>query len=416
MTASLETPRRDAFDVEAVRRDFPILRLEVEGHPLVYLDNAATTQKPEAVIEAVRGYYLTQNANIHRGVHHLSQVATEAYEESRRKVQRLINARQAAEVVFVRGATEGVNLVAQSFGRMRVRPGDEVLITAMEHHSNIVPWQMLCEQTGARLRVAPMNRRGELVLEEFRAKLTPRTRLAAVVYVSNALGTVNPAAELIEAAHAAGVPVLLDAAQAVPHLPIDVQELDVDFLVFSGHKMYGPTGIGVVYGKRDLLDAMPPYQGGGEMITSVTFEETVYNEVPHKFEAGTPNVAGAVGLGVAVDYLESLGLERIQRYEEELLAYAEESLSHFSEVTIIGTASRKAGAVSFVVNGVHPHDLGTVLDRQGIAIRAGHHCAQPVMDFFGIPATARASLAFYNTRNEIDCLVRGLRQAMEVFA
>ncbi len=416
MTSSLETPRRDAFDVEAVRRDFPILRLEVEGNPLVYLDNAATTQKPEAVIEAVRGYYLTQNANIHRGVHHLSQVATEAYEESRRKVQRLINARQAAEIVFVRGATEGVNLVAQSFGRMRVRPGDEILITAMEHHSNIVPWQMLCEQTGARLRVAPMTRRGELVLEEFRAKLTPRTRLAAVVYVSNALGTVNPAAELIEAAHAAGVPVLLDAAQAAPHLPVDVQELDVDFLVFSGHKMYGPTGIGVVYGKRDLLDAMPPYQGGGEMITSVTFEKTVYNEVPHKFEAGTPNVAGAVGLGVAVDYLESLGLERVQRYEEELLAYAEESLSRFSEVTIIGTAREKASILSFTLDGVHPHDIGTILDQQGIAIRAGHHCAQPVMDFFGIPATARASLAFYNTRNEIDCLVRGLRQALEVFA
>jgi cysteine desulfurase / selenocysteine lyase len=416
LTSALETGRNETFDVEAVRRDFPILGLEVEGNPLVYLDNAATTQKPEAVIEAVRRFYTTQNANIHRGVHHLSQVATEAYEASRRKVQRFINARRAGEVVFVRGATEGINLVAHSFGRMRVRSGDEILITAMEHHSNIVPWQMLCEQTGAKLRVAPMNARGELLVEEFRALLTPRTRLAAVVWVSNALGTVNPAAEIIEAARGEGVPVLLDAAQAAPHLPIDVQALDVDFLVFSGHKTYGPTGIGVVYGKRDLLDAMPPYQGGGEMIASVTFEKTVYNEVPQKFEAGTPNVAGAVGLGVAVEYLTGLGLEKVGRYEEELLAYAEESLSQLPEVTIVGTAARKAGAVSFVVDDIHPHDLGTILDQQGIAIRTGHHCAQPAMDFFGVPATARASLAFYNTKGEIDCLVRGLRRAMEVFA
>ena len=416
LTSALETGRNETFDVEAVRRDFPILGLEVEGNPLVYLDNAATTQKPEAVIEAVRRFYTTQNANIHRGVHHLSQVATEAYEASRRKVQRFINARRASEIVFVRGATEGINLVAHSFGRMRVRSGDEILITAMEHHSNIVPWQMLCEQTGAKLRIAPMNARGELLVEEFRALLTPRTRLAAVVWVSNALGTVNPAAEIIEAARGEGVPVLLDAAQAAPHLPIDVQALDVDFLVFSGHKTYGPTGIGVVYGKRELLDAMPPYQGGGEMIASVTFEKTVYNEVPYKFEAGTPNVAGAVGLGVAVEYLTGLGLEKVGRYEEELLAYAEESLSRLPEVTIVGTAARKAGAVSFVVDDIHPHDLGTILDQQGIAIRTGHHCAQPAMDFFGVPATARASLAFYNTKGEIDCLVRGLRRAMEVFA
>ncbi len=415
--AEVESTRfATGFDLDEVVRDFPALGQTVHGRRLAYLDNAATTQKPLAVIERIRQYYLKENANIHRGVHHLSQIATQAHEESRRKVQHFINARRASEVIFVRGATEGINLVAQTFGRQRLSAGDEVLITAMEHHSNIVPWQILCEQAGAHLRVAPMTDRGELILEELYNLIGPRTRLLAVAHVSNALGTVNPVGEIIRTAHSAKVPVLVDAAQSIPHLGIDVQQLDADFLVFSGHKMYGPTGIGVLYGKTKHLESMPPYQGGGDMIASVTFEKTTYNELPYKFEAGTPNIAGAIGLGAAVDYLESIGMEHIREHEEDLLDYLQSSLLELPDVRIIGNASRKAGVVSFVMEGIHPHDLGTVLDQLGVAIRTGHHCAQPVMDFFGLPATARASLAFYNVREDIDLLVHGLREAREVFA
>jgi len=403
------------LDIEQIRGDFPILSLEVRGRKIAYLDNAATTQKPAAVIEAVRRYYEAQNANVHRGVHYLSEVATEAFEASRRKVQRFINAGSSREIVFVRGATEGVNLVAQTFGRMRLSPGDEVVISAMEHHSNIVPWQMLCQQTGAKLKVIPMNRKGELILDELPRLIGPHTRMLALVHVSNALGTVNPIRQVIKTAHSAGVPVLIDAAQSIQHLEVDVRELDIDFLVASGHKMYGPTGIGFVYGKEEHLEAMPPYQGGGDMIESVTFEKTTYNELPHKFEAGTPNMAGAIGLGAALDYLTELGIRRIGDYEAHLLDHAQNALSALPGVTIVGTAAQKASVVSFLVEGIHPHDLGTILDQEGVAIRTGHHCAQPVMDFFGIPATARASLAFYNTRGEIDLLVQGMKRAFEVF-
>ena len=403
------------FDVERIRADFPILSLKVRGKALAYLDNAATTQKPSSVIEAVRHYYEAENANVHRGVHYLSEVATEAFESSRRKIQRFINARSSREIIFVRGATEGINLVAQTFGRMRLSPGDEILISAMEHHSNIVPWQMLCQETGARLKVIPMNQAGELLLGELPRLIGPHTRMVGLVHVSNALGTVNPIRDVIRTAHAAGVPVLIDAAQSIQHIELDVQELDADFMVVSGHKMYGPTGVGFVYGKEAHLEAMPPYQGGGDMIASVSFEKTTYNELPYKFEAGTPNMAGAVGLGMAVDYLSRLGISRIRDYEDQLLAYAQETLSVLPGVRIVGTAAEKASVVSFLVEGIHPHDLGTVLDQEAVAIRTGHHCAQPVMDFFGIPATARASLAFYNTREEIDLLAQGLKLAFEVF-
>ncbi|GAB4229667.1 MAG: cysteine desulfurase [Acidobacteriota bacterium] len=413
---------RDAAEAEAatvdwqtVRNAFPLLSREVHGKPLAYLDNAATTQKPQAVLEAVERYYRTYNANVHRGVHLLSQEATEAFEESRRKVQRFIRAKESAEIIFVRGATEGINLVAQCFARPRLKPGDEILITAMEHHSNIVPWQMVCEATGAVLRVIPINRQGELLVEEVPRLLSPRTRLLAVVHVSNALGTVNPVHSLCRMAHDRGVPVLVDAAQSAPHMPLDVQALGADFVAFSGHKMYGPTGIGVLYGKRELLEEMPPYQGGGDMIASVTFERTIYNDLPHKFEAGTPHIEGAIGLGAAVDFLESIGMNAIARRENELLSYAHAQLREVPGLRIIGTATCKAAVISFVVEGIHPHDLGTILDQQGVAIRTGHHCAQPVMDFFGVPATARASLALYNTKDDIDRLVEALALAREVF-
>ncbi|GAB4114440.1 MAG: cysteine desulfurase [Acidobacteriota bacterium] len=405
----------EEIQIEALRSQFPILAVPVHGRPLAYLDNAATTQKPAAVIEALVRYYQRENANIHRGVHYLSQVATDSYESARRTAARFIRARSPREIVFVRGTTEGVNLVAQSFARPRLKPGDEVVISAMEHHSNIVPWQLVCEQTGARLKVLPMNDRGELLVDRLPGLLNSRTRIAALVHVSNALGTVNPIREMIRICHAAGVPVLVDAAQAVPHLPVDVQELEADFLAFSGHKVYGPTGIGVLYGREELLEAMPPYQGGGDMISAVSFERTIYNEIPHKFEAGTPHVAGAIGLGAALEFVLHQGLERIEAYESRLLRYAEERLQALPEVQLIGRASARAAVVSFVVEGVHPHDLGTVLDQQGVAIRTGHHCAQPVMDFFGIPATARASFACYNTFDEVDRLVTGVRSALEVF-
>jgi cysteine desulfurase/selenocysteine lyase len=409
------TAESPGFDVQRVREDFPILKQRVHGKPLVYLDNAASTQKPQAVIDALHDYYETCNANVHRGVHHLSERATEQYEEARRKVQRFLNAREAREIIFVRGTTEAINLVAATFGRKHVRAGDEVLITAMEHHSNIVPWQILCEETGARLRVAPINDAGELLLDELEGLLGPRTRIVAATHVSNTLGTINPVRRIVELAHRRKIPVLLDGAQAVPHIRVDVQDLDCDFYAFSGHKLYGPTGIGVLYGKAALLEAMPPYQGGGEMISSVTFEKTTYNTLPHKFEAGTPNIAGTIGLGVAIDYVEQLGCEAIAAHEQDLLSYATEKLAAIPGVRLIGTAKERAGSISFVLDGVHPHDIGTILDQEGIAIRTGHHCTQPLMDRYGVPATARAALAFYNTKEEIDALVRGIYQVKEMF-
>jgi len=410
---------RDAgveFDVDKVRSDFPILRQKVRGRALVYLDNAATSQKPQVVIDAIGRYYERDNANIHRGVHFLSEHATEEFEAARRTVQGFLNAADASEIIFVRGATEAINLVAQTYGRTNVRAGDEVLITAMEHHSNIVPWQILCEEKGARLRVAPISDSGELQLEDFANLLGPRTKIVAVTHVSNALGTINPVQRIIEMAHRGNIPVLVDGAQAVPHLKVDVQALDCDFYVFSGHKVYGPTGIGVLYGKSALLDAMPPYQGGGDMISSVTFEKTIYNKLPYKFEAGTPHVAGAIGLGAAIEYVNGLGMDNIAAHEHELLAYATETVSAIPGIRLIGTAKEKTGVLSFLLDSIHPHDIGTILDQEGIAIRTGHHCAQPVMQRFGIAATARASFALYNTREEVDALAEGIQKVREVFA
>jgi cysteine desulfurase/selenocysteine lyase len=404
------------LDVKQVRADFPILQQMVHGNPLVYLDNAATSQKPRAVIDAIVRYYEGTNANIHRGVHFLAEKATEEYEAARLTVQEFINAAHSREIVFVRGATEGINLVAQTFGRANIQSGDEVLITAMEHHSNIVPWQILCDEKGAKLRVAPINDEGELLLEEFADLLGPRTKLAAVTHVSNALGTINPLKRMVELAHSRNVPVLVDGAQAVPHMKVDVQALDCDFYTFSGHKVYGPTGIGVLYGKAVLLQAMPPYQGGGDMISSVTFDKTIYNKLPYKFEAGTPDIAGVIGLGAALAYVNGLGIENIGAHEHDLLVYATEALSAIPGVRVIGTAKEKAAVVSFVIEGIHPHDIGTILDQEGIAIRTGHHCSQPIMERFGIPATARASFAVYNTRQEVDALIRGIGKVREVFA
>ncbi len=412
--AVLHKPKA-GFDAYRLREDFPILRQRVHGRPLVYLDNAATSQKPEAVIEAEDRYYREYNANIHRGVHTLSQRATDAYEQARAKARRFINALSPREIVFVRGATEAINLVAASFGRSRVKAGDEIILTAMEHHSNIVPWQMLCEQAGARLKVVPINDDGELLLEEFGKLLGPRTRLVAVAHVSNALGTVNPLKEIIRLAHAQGVPVLVDGAQAAPHVRVDVRDLDCDFYVFSGHKIYGPTGSGVLYGKEAWLEAMPPYQGGGDMILTVSFDKTTYNALPYKFEAGTPNIAGGIGLGAALDYVSALGPEAIAAHEHELLAYATERALEIPGLRLIGTARHKASILSFVVEGVHPHDIGTILDHEGVAIRAGHHCAMPVMDRFHVPATARASFALYNTREDVDALIAAICKMKEVF-
>jgi len=409
-------PNVTDYDVEQVRRDFPILQQQVYGHPLVYLDNAATSQKPRAVIDAIAHYYERGNANIHRGVHYLSEHATSEHEAARRTVQQFVNAADKREIIFVRSATEGINLVAQTYGRTNVNADDEVLITAMEHHSNIVPWQMLCDEKGAKLRVLPINERGELLLDELPKLLTPKTKIFAFTHVSNALGTINPAKQMIAMAHGHGVPVIIDGAQAAPHLKLDMQELDADFYVFSGHKVYGPTGIGVLYGKLNLLEAMPPYQGGGDMIRSVTFEKTLYNDLPYKFEAGTPDIAGAIGLGAALNYVEGLGLDNIAAHEHDLLTYATEALTAIPGVRIVGTSPHKAAVISFVIEGIHPHDIGTILDREGIAVRTGHHCAQPVMQFFRVPATARASFALYNSRDEIDRLVKGIEKVKEVFA
>ena len=397
------------------RADFPALDQTVHGARLVYLDNAATTQKPQAVLDAIQRFYEEDNSNVHRGVHLLSERATRAFEDARQKVKRFLNARSHQEIVFTRGTTEAINLVANSFVRPLLKAGDEVLVTGMEHHSNIVPWQMACEATGARLSVVPVTDSGELDLKAFPALLTPRTRLFAVTHVSNALGTVNPVKDLIAAAHAKGIPVLVDGAQAVPHLAVDVQDLGADFYAFSGHKLYGPTGIGVLYGRKELLEAMPPWQGGGDMIRSVSFEKTTYNELPYKFEAGTPDIAGAIGLGAAIDYVGSVGLQAIADHEHELLSYATKGILQVPGVKIIGTARNKAGVLSFTVAGVHPHDVGTLLDRDGVAIRTGHHCAQPVMDRFGVPATSRASFALYNTRADVDAFLASLKKVVEMF-
>ena len=404
------------FDVDKVRADFPILNRQVHGHPLVYLDNAATTQKPQVVLDAMSRYYTRSNANVHRGVHLLSESATEAYEGARNTVQGFLNAADSSEIIFVRGTTEAINLVAQTYGRRHVGSGDEIVISEMEHHSNIVPWQILCEEKGARLRIAPINDDGEMLLEEFERLLNAKTKFVSVVHISNVLGTVNPIRQIVQMAHQWNVPVMVDGAQAVLHGKVDVRDLDCDFYAFSGHKIYGPTGIGVLYGKHALLDAMPPYQGGGDMIQSVTFAKTLYNRLPYKFEAGTPHMAGAVGLAAAIDYVSKIGLDAIAAYEQDLLAYGTTALNAVHGLRLIGTAKEKAGVLSFVLEGIHPHDIGTILDWQGIAIRTGHHCAQPLMQRFGIPATARASLAVYNTTDELDVLVAGVYKLKEVFA
>ena len=404
-----------AYDVQRVRRDFPILSRMVNGHPLVYLDSAASSQRPLPVIRAVDEYETTSHANVHRGVHALSQQATEAFEGARDRARRFINARSTHEIIFVRGTTEGINLVAQSYGRSRLKPGDEILISALEHHGNIVPWQLVAEQTGATLKVAPIDRRGELEFDKFEALLSPRTKIVGIAHVSNALGTILPVKRVIDAAHACGAVVLVDGAQAVPHAHVDVRALDADFYAFSSHKLYGPTGIGVLYGRESLLDAMPPWQGGGDMIKAVTFERTTFNDLPWKFEAGTPNISGAVGLAAAIDYLEGLGIEAVAAHEQRLLKLATAELLALPGVEIIGTAAHKASVISFTMTGVHPHDIGTILDSEGVAVRTGHHCAMPVMDFFQIPATARASFACYNTEEEVAKLIAALRKVREVF-
>jgi cysteine desulfurase/selenocysteine lyase len=403
------------FEVEKVRQDFPILKQRVHGKPLVYLDNGATSQKPQVVIDTLDHYYKFENSNIHRGVHYLSERATERYEGAREKIRQFLNAPNGQEIVFVRGTTEAINLVAQSYGRTFLKAGDEIVISAMEHHSNIVPWQILCGQIGARLRIIPINHDGEFVLDEYRRLLNENTKLVSLTHVSNALGSIVPVKEAVRLAHERGVPVLLDGAQAVPHFKVDVQDIGCDFYAFSGHKVFGPTGVGVLYGKSELLDAMPPYQGGGDMISLVTFEKTHYNVLPYKFEAGTPNIAGGIGLGAAIDYLNSLNWEAVCAHEHDLLRYATNALSAIETIRIIGTAKDKAGVLSFVFDHIHAHDVGTILDQEGVAIRAGHHCAMPVMQRFGVPATARASFALYNNREDVDALVRGIHRVLKVF-
>jgi cysteine desulfurase / selenocysteine lyase len=408
-------PLSDALDVSKIRKDFPILKQKIHGKPLVYLDNGATSQKPQIVIDTLNRYYAAENSNIHRGVHFLSERATAAYETARHKIKRFINARSEQEIIFVRGTTEAINLVAQSYGRTFLKRGDEIIVSAMEHHSNIVPWQMLCEQIGARLRVIPINHDGEIVFDEYRRLLSEKTKFISVTHVSNALGTIVPVKDIVRLARERHVPVFLDGAQAVPHLKVDIQDLDCDFYAFSGHKLFGPTGVGVLYGRAELLDAMPPYQGGGDMISLVTFEKTHYNTLPYKFEAGTPHIAGGIGLAAAIDYLDGLDWKQVAAHEHDLLAYATTALSRIEELRIIGTAKEKASVISFVFDHVHAHDVGTILDQEGVAVRAGHHCAMPVMQRFGVPATTRASFALYNTREEVDVLVRGIHRALQVF-
>ncbi|HWP30871.1 MAG TPA: cysteine desulfurase [Fimbriimonadales bacterium] len=411
----ISTENKRKIDVEKIRKDFPALHTSVEGRPLVYLDNAATSQKPLSVIEATREYYINQNANVHRGVHYLSRIATTLFEETREKAHRFLNSRSPNEIIFTKGCTEAINLVAYSYGRAFLKPGDEILLTNMEHHSNIVPWQLVAEATGAKIRVIPINDCGELLLDEFEKMLSERTKIVGCVYISNVLGTINPIKEITKKAHEVGAVVLVDGAQSTPHLRVDVQDLDVDFYTVSGHKMYAPTGVGVLYGKLDLLEKMIPYQGGGDMIRTVSFEKTTYKEPPHKFEAGTPNIAGVVAMGSAIDYIENLGMDAIQAYENELSIYAHERIAEVPGIRVIGTAKEKAGLVSFVMDCAHAHDIGTILDSEGIAVRAGHHCCMPLMERFGISATARASLAFYNTKEEIDILIKGLYKVREIF-
>ncbi len=406
---------RNLFDVYEVRKDFPVLHQTVNGHPLVYLDNGATSQKPRAVIDTVSHYYETYNANIHRGVHFLSENATREYEAARDRVQRFINAADRREIIFVRGTTEGINLVAQAYGRPRLKPGDEIVISTMEHHSNIVPWQMLCQQTGAKLKVVPVTDEGEFDFDAYLRLLGPKTRIVATVHLSNSLGTINPVKKIVEAARQHGAVTLLDGAQAVPHIAVDVQDIGVDFYAFSGHKVFGPTGIGVLYGRQELLDSMEPYQGGGDMIRTVSFEETTYNDLPYKFEAGTPNIVGAIGLAAALDYVSELGIDAIAAYEDDVVAYATDKVADIPGVRIIGTAPEKSGIISFLMDGVHPHDIGTVLDSQGVAIRAGHHCTMPLMKRFGVAATSRASFALYNTKEEADTLVAAIWKVKEMF-
>lgn len=408
--------QRSVLDIKAIRKDFPILKQNVHGKPLVYLDNAASAPKPQSVIDAVSRLYAEDYSNIHRGVYELSQRATKAYEDTRVQVRRFINAKSESEIVFVRGTTEAINLVAYSFGQAYVKEGDEILITAMEHHSNIVPWQILCKRTGAHLRVAPIDKRGDLKLTALEELMGPKTRLVAITHVSNALGTVNPVKQIVEMAHRRDIPVLVDGAQAVPHAKVDVQDLGCDFYCFSGHKMYGPSGVGVLYGKEKLLEAMPPYEGGGDMISSVTFEKTTYNRLPYKFEAGTPNIAGVVGLGAAIDYLNNAGIDVVADHEDELLAYGTKKLLEIPGLSIVGQARHKTSVLSFVHEAIHPHDMGTILDQEGIAVRTGHHCAQPVMDFFGVPATARASLGIFNDKDDLDALAKGIGKVIEVFS
>ena len=402
------------FDIHKVRADFPLLKREVNGKPLVYLDNGATTQKPQSVIDAIIHYYSDMNSNVHRGVHYLSQISTDAFEVTRRKVKDFINAKEEVEVIITKGTTDSINLVAQCYGKAFIGEGDEIIISAMEHHSNIVPWQMLCDEKGCVLKVIPMDERGMLDMDAYAKLFSDRTKIVSVTYVSNALGTINPVEEIIAIAHQHDVPVLLDAAQAVQHIAVDVQKLDVDFLVFSGHKMYAPTGVGVLYGKAKWLNAMPPYQGGGDMIKDVSFEKTTYNELPFKFEAGTPNIEAGICLSAAIDYINEIGIDNIKAYEDELLAYATEKLEGLEGLRIIGTADKKSSVLSFVVDGVHPYDIGVILDKQGIAVRTGHHCAQPIMDQFEIPGTVRASLAMYNTKEDVDILVAGLERALNM--
>lgn len=409
METTLET-----YNIDKIRADFPILKRQVNGKPLVYLDNGATTQKPTTVIDAIAHYYRDMNSNVHRGVHYLSQISTDAFEVTRKKLQSFINAPEDKQVIITKGTTDSINLVATCYGRAFINAGDEIIISAMEHHSNIVPWQMLCDEKGCKIRVIPMNDKGELDMDAYRKLLNEKTKLVAVTYVSNALGTINPVKEIISIAHQGGAVVLVDAAQAVQHIQIDVQDLDVDFLVFSGHKMYGPTGVGVLYGKEQLLNAMPPYQGGGDMIKEVTFEKTTYNELPFKFEAGTPNIEAGICLNEAIDYINSIGLKNIESYEHELLEYAQEKLAQIPGMKFIGTADQKCSVISFIIEGTHPYDVGVILDKLGIAVRTGHHCAQPVMDRFGIPGTIRASLALYNTKEEIDILVAGIQRAVNM--
>jgi len=404
-----------ALDIDAIRADFPVLKQEVHGNPLVYLDNAATTQKPSQVIDKIDDFYRHYNSNIHRGVHSLSEKATAVYEATRQRVRDFINAGSETEIIFVRGATEGINLVAQSYGMTQLKPGDEVIISEMEHHSNIVPWQLVCERTGAILKIIPINEAGELDMDIYEQLLGPRTRIVSVVHISNALGTINPVRQIVSMAHQHDAVVLIDGAQATAHSQVDVRDLDCDFYVFSGHKLFGPTGIGALYGKRDLLEAMPPYQSGGDMIKMVTLEKTLFNDLPYKFEAGTPNIAGVIGMGAAIDYICDLGIDQIAAYEHDLLDYATTSLTEIDGLRLIGTASEKTSILSFTLGSIHPHDIGTILDHEGVAIRAGHHCAMPVMEHFEVPATARASLAIYNTKEEVDVLVGALNKCREIF-